>query len=77
MLLAGDVASALAEQSHTPPREARRLRRDARRGERWLRALAMASGVILALSSATLGVDGLLAATAGTLIGFGVGRGLR
>ena len=44
--------------------------------ERDLRFTAILGGCILASVSACFGVDGMLHAGAGALIGFGVGRGL-
>lgn len=43
--------------------------------ERDLRCIAICGGVLLALVSSMAGVDGLMHATAGILVGFGVGKG--
>jgi len=44
-------------------------------GERDLRAIAICAGAVLAVTASCFGVDGMLHASAGVLIGFGVGKG--
>lgn len=39
-----------------------------------LRALSIVGGIVLALVSSCMGVDGMMHATAGALVGFGVGK---
>ena len=46
-------------------------------GEKDLRALAICAGCVLAASASCFGVDGILHALAGTLVGFGVGIGVK